>query len=149
MSKYDGKFIAVTLDSDIMNITIIPQTEEKYTCTTKKVSDRFSIKFIDSYHFMSTSLRKLVDITPQEKLIHTSLYYNDTRKFEIANKKNFFPYVYLDNVEKLKEHQVPPIDAFYSSLSKCGILQCDYEFAQRAWNVLECETLKDIYYSII
>ncbi len=71
MSKYDGKFVALTLDTDMMYVRVIPQTEEEYTCITKGISKDFSLRFVDSHRFMTTSLRKLVEITPSNQLSHT------------------------------------------------------------------------------
>ncbi len=151
MSKYDGKFVSLTLDTDMMDVQIIPRSEEEYTSINKKVAQKFSIKFVDSYRFVSTSLRMLVENMPTSQLFHTRRYYPDPEKFEMASQKNYFPYEYLDNTEKLKDRQLPPKEAFYSSLTKSHISETEYAFAQRAWQVMGCETLADylLEYNII
>ncbi len=91
MSKYDGKFVTLILDTDMMYVRIIPQTEEEYTCITKGILKNFSLRFVDSYPFMTTSLRKLVEITLADQLSHTRWYYNEPEKFAIACQKTTFP----------------------------------------------------------
>ena len=44
----------------------------------------------------------------------------------------------MDSWEKFNETQLPPIEAFYNSLSGCGISDDDFEHAQKVWKTLNC-----------
>ena len=46
-------------------------------------------------------------------------------------------------MERLKETQLPPKEAFYSRLNGVGISDEDYAYAQKVWKVFEMQTLED------
>jgi len=166
MSNYDGHLILKGFDAtDVGDLKVIPSTEEKYIsfskCVTKlkpkkqegltknekknktKKVKRFWIRFVDSYRFLSLSLRGLVELLPSEQLRHSCQYFSDPMKFSMAQQKAFFCYEYLDCLEKLEERQLPPHESFYSSLNNSNITVEEYRFAQKAWHAFECSTLSD------
>lgn len=93
--------MTLTLGMDAEKIKVIPSTEETYISFSKYVSNYFSIRFLDSYRFLSTSLRQLVHNLPVSELLHTRSHFPDISQFEHARQKNFFPYEFLDSPEKL------------------------------------------------
>ena len=48
--------------------------------------------------------------------------------------KGVYPYEYMDSFERFQEPQLPPKDAFYSSLTEEDISKTDYTHAQRVSN---------------
>ena len=44
--------------------------------------------------------------------------------------KQFFPYKYLDSIDKLQEISLPPLSEFYSSLTDSNVSPSDYQHAQ-------------------
>src|SRR5204863_1550500 len=54
-----------------------------------------------------------------------------------------FPYEYMTGPEKFSETQLPPIEAFYSSLTKENISQQEYEHAQKVWKEFNIQNLKE------
>ena len=62
---------------------------------------------------------------------------------EVYTQKGVFPYEYLDSWEKLEETQLPPIESFNSKLTMEVCSSEDYARAQKAWELLKCETLDD------
>lgn len=58
-------------------------------------------------------------------------------------RKGVYPYEYVDSVDRFTETQLPPIEAFYSSLTRENIGKSDYEHAQIVWNSFSCRTLGD------
>ena len=50
-------------------------------------------------------------------------------------------------MEKLKETELPPREAFYSRLNDEGIGVEDYEHAQKVWETFEMKNLKDYHNS--
>lgn len=70
LSGYDGHLLSKGLGYDEKSINVIPSTEEKYISFTKKVNNDISMRFVDSFKFMSSSLDKLVQSLPKENLKH-------------------------------------------------------------------------------
>jgi hypothetical protein len=66
LSNYDAHFIITELGYDDNPITVTSDTEEKFISFSKDVSDKFTIRFIDSCRFMPSKLSTLADnlITP-------------------------------------------------------------------------------------
>ena len=54
-----------------------------------------------------------------------------------------FPYEICTDREVYKQRQLPPIEAFHSSLTDSHISQADYAHAQNVWVKTGCETMED------
>ena len=52
----------------------------------------------------------------------------------LMTRKGVYPFEYMDSFEGFEEPQLPPKDAFYSSLTKEDISEIDYTHAQRVLN---------------
>lgn len=59
LSRYDGHFIVTELGYDTNTISVIPNSEENYISFSKYIDNKFSVRFIDTCRFMSTSLASL------------------------------------------------------------------------------------------
>ena len=133
LSGYDSHLFIKNLGFSKGDINCIPNNEEKYISFSKKIQvgtypkkaldaegDIFyeqkpiyhTIRFIDSFKFMATSLDKLVNNLPKDDFINLSLYYSGD-KFNLLARKGVYPYEYMDSLEKLKETKLPPKEAFY------------------------------------
>ena len=96
------------------SLKCIPNSMEKYISFSLGCMD-----FIDSFQFMSSSLEKLVDNLAKEgptKFHHMTEYFG-TEKIDLLLRKQVYPYEYLDSECKFTEEQLPPKEAFHSSLS--------------------------------
>ena len=71
------------------------------------------IRFIDSYRFMPSSLDALIKNLNPEQCKNLKKFYSDPRKFDLLKRKGFYPYGYVDSVDKLAETALPPKEAFY------------------------------------
>ena len=100
------------------------------------------IRFIDSFKFLAASLDKLVNNLPKDDFNNVKRYYTDD-KFSLLTRKGVYPYEYMNSLEKLKETQLPPREAFYSRLNDEGIGDEDYALAQKVWKTFEMKNLKD------
>ena len=146
LSGYDSHLFIKNLGFSEGNIDCIPNNEEKYISFSKKIEVKrytkkvkneegepaekeikvyHTIRFIDSFKFMSTSLEKLVDNLPKDDCINLGSYYSGD-KFNLLARKGVYPYEYMDSLEKLKETALPPKEAFYSRLNDGGISDEDY-----------------------
>ena len=153
LSGYDSHLFIKNLGFSEGNIDCIPSNEEKYISFSKKIEVRsytkkvengeekeikvnHTIRFIDSFKFMGTSLEKLVNNLPKDDCINLGLYYSGD-KFNLLTRKGVYPYEYMDSLEKLKETALPPKEAFYSRLNDGGISDEDYAHAQNVWKRLK------------
>ena len=163
LSGYDSHLFIKNLGFSEGNIDCIPNNEEKYISFSKKIrvgtypkkaldadGDIFceqkptyhTIRFIDSFKFMATSLEKLVNNLPKDDCINLGLYYSGN-KFNLLARKGVYPYEYMDSLEKLKETALPSKEAFYSRLNDGGISDEDYAHAQNVWKTLKMKYFKD------
>ena len=163
LSGYDSHLFIKNLGFSEGDIDCIPNNEEKYISFSKKIrvgtyskkaldadGDIFyeqkpiyhTIRFIDSFKFMATSLEKLVDNLPKDDCINLGSYYSGD-KFNLLARKGVYPYEYMDSLEKLKETALPPKEAFYSRLNDGGISDEDYAHAQNVWKTFKMKYFKD------
>ena len=163
LSGYDSHLFIKNLGFSEGNINCIPNNEEKYISFSKKIQVGsypkkaldaegyifyeqkpiyHTIRFIDSFKFMATSLDKLVNNLPKDDFINLGLYYSGD-KFNLLARKGVYPYEYMDSLEKLKEIKLPPKEAFNSRLNNEGISDEDYAHAQKVWRVFKMEYFKD------
>ena len=61
----------------------------------------------------------------------------------IFKEKGIYPYEYITSLEVLNETQLPPIEAFYSTLYNENITEEEYKYARNVWRTFNCKTLLD------
>lgn len=61
----------------------------------------------------------------------------------LMTQKGVYPYEYMNSLERCQEPQLPPKDAFYSSLIEQDISEIDYTHVQRLFNHLNMTDLRD------
>ena len=137
------------------NIDCIPNNEEKYISFSKTIitgqyknkqgetkDKTFKIIFKDSMKFMSSSMGALVNNLPRNAF-NNILKYFTPEQAELIKQKGFYPYEYMDKVERFKENKPPPLKAFYSKLSGRGITITNYMHVWNVWNTFNMKTLKE------
>ena len=153
LSGYDSHLFIKKLGSTEEKETIdcIPNNEEKYISFSKniivgKTKNKkprfFKIRFLDSFKFMGASLETLVNNLPKDGFKNLEGYYTG-EEAELIKQKGFYPYEYMDTVERFKETELPPKKAFYSRLSGKGITKPNYKHALNVWNTFNMKTLLD------
>ena len=103
-----------------------------------------SLRFIDSYQFLSASLDKLVRNLPSKSLHHARKYFGSN---ELLFKKGIFPYEWYDSLDKFHESELPPANVFYIELNE-GVTKEEYRHAQAVWEKCHCQTFQqyhDVY----
>ena len=103
----------------------------------------FSVNFLDSYQFMSSSLAKLVNNLESLPLTETLKSTYPKVDNTLIRRKGVFPYSYFDSLTKLYETCLPPREAFVNDLTdeECSVE--DYAHACTAWKQFECHTFGD------
>ena len=155
LSGYDSHLFIKNLGFTEGNIDCIPNNEEKYisftkntvvgSYTDKKGKDKpikHKIRFIDSFKFMSDSLKSLVNNLPDDGFNILERFYNG-EKLSLVKRKGFYPYEYMNSLKRFKENKIPPKEAFYSRLTGEGISDEDYEHVKKVWKVFGMKTLQD------
>ena len=153
LEGYDSHLFVKHLADTEGDVNCIPHNEEKYITFTKNVwvdtvetkeggnTKVFTrLKFVNTMHFMASSLEKLVNNLERPMFKHTSKFFS-TNQLDLMLKKGIYPYEYVDKTEKLTETQLPPREKFYSSLSGKGISEVDYDHAKNVWTAFGSKTI--------
>ena len=91
------------------------------------------LRFIDSFKFMSSSLDSLTkNLVSRGKKLFGFEDYSELQ-YDLLTRKGVYPYEYVNSWDRFNKTQLPPIDAFYSSLNMSSINEEDYQHAQRVW----------------
>ena len=156
LTGYDSHLIIKNLNKTMGTIDCIPNNEENYISFSKTIktgeyvnkkgetkNKNFKIIFKDSMKFLNTSIEALVNNLPEDGFKNLEKYFFKPYQAKLLKQKGFFPYEYLDNLEKLKDTITPPQDAFYSNLSGKGINKGCYEHVLNVWKNFNIKTLKD------
>ena len=155
LTGYDSHLFIKKLGITEGNIDCIPNNEEKYISFSKTIktgeytnkrgetkNKYFKIVFKDSMKFISSSMEALVNNLPKDAFKNLEKYFTPEQT-KILKRKGFFPYDYLDNIEKLKDTKPPPQKAFYSKLSGNGLSDKNYDHVLNVWKTWKMKTLKD------
>ena len=142
LSGYDGHFLIQKLGMDAGKIDVIPQTSEKFVSFSKTFEDcKLSIRFLDSYRFLSAGLAELVNNLSE--FPEMSKVFPDNSIRPMLLRKGVYPYKYISNWDVLSQTSLPPIEDFYNDLAEENISQEDYIHAQLVWKTFKCKTIMD------
>ena len=131
---YDGHLICKQAIGEMSGWTlkVIPTTHEKYMSLrasvevgkTRKGRKRyFTIVFLDSYQFLSSSLATLVDILDRLPLTEQRMkarFPNISN--DILRRKGVFPYSYFDSPSRLQESCLPPREVLRMTCLELSVL---------------------------
>lgn len=144
---YDGHIIMQEVGKyKNETLSVIANTFEKYVSFSVG-----SLRFIDSFQFMNTSLDKLVcnlAAEGKEKFENVTSEFPDKEQQDLLLRKGVYPYDYIDHPDRFAENHLPHKDQFYNLLSDQDISDEDYLHAQKVWNTFKCANLgeyHDIY----
>ena len=104
------------------------------------------LRFLDSYQFLACSLEMLASNLANDDLMlfhNMRRHFPDEEKFKLLTRKGIYPYEYVDSSEKFAERQLPPKEAFYSSLYGSGISDEDYAHAHNVWQTFGITNLRE------
>ena len=95
---------------------------------------------------MASSLEKLAenlyDKEDKYKHFHSlkSIY---PEHYDLLCKKGFYPYEWVDNINKLDNVGLPPIEAFNNRLTQSTATPENYKHAQKVYDALNCKSFRD------
>ena len=122
-------------------IDAIPNSYEKFMSIA--IGD---LRFIDSCQFMASSLEKLVEnlYDKEENFLnfkYMKKYFPD--HLDLLCQKGYYPYEWVDNIEKLDSIGLPPRESSYSKLNQRSISEKEYEHANKVYHTLNRSSFKD------
>ena len=123
------------------DISAIALSSEKFMSVT--IGD---LRFIDSMQFMASSLEKLVENLYDEKDKYKNFKYMNkfySQHMDLLCQKGYYPYEWMDDIEKMKHEGLPPIGAFDSKHSQKKLKTEEYIHAINVYNKLNCKTFED------
>ena len=89
---------------------------DEYKNKKENLIERFeNMRFLNSFRFMGMSLEKFVSFLPTHRFKTIDNHFEEKfakKQIKLLHKKNFFPYSYFDNFEKLSEELLPPLNKF-------------------------------------
>ena len=68
---------------------------------------------------------------------------NNGNNISLLKQKGFYPYEYIDSIDRLQEKELPGKEKFYSTLTQKTITDSEYSHAQKVWETYNCNTLLD------
>ena len=155
LTGYDSHLFIKKLGVTEGNIDCIPNNEENYISFSKTIisgeytnkkgetkNKYFKIIFKDSLKFMASKLEALVRNLPEDAFKNIEKYFTP-EQVKLLKQKGFFPYDYMDNIEKLKDNKPPPQKVFYSKLTDKGINKKNYEHVLNVWKTWNMKTFKE------
>ena len=105
-----------------------------------------TLRFIDSFKFMGSSLERLVSNLPANALKLLENHFASKRdKIHLLYKKGYYPYSYMDGPEKLNETKLPDLAVWKNILKgdEVSLTQSEFEQALQVFNTFKCRSLKD------
>ena len=139
-SNYDFHFIIEELkkyEDEYNKVTTLSKSSEDYI-SIEYGSNYQKLRFLDSYRFLSKGLSDVAKSLKEFPILESEF-----EETSLLKQKGFYPYEYIDSVERFKENKLPDISKFYSTLKQEGISEEEYKHAQNVWNTYNCNTLKD------
>ena len=155
LTGYDSHLFIKKLNVTSGDIDCIPNNEEKYISFSKTIktgeyknkkgetkNKYFKIVFKDSMKFLLSSVEALVNNLPKDGFKNLEKYFTP-EQVKLLKQKGFFPYDYMDDIEKLKIKKPPTQEAFYSKLTGQGINNDNYQHVLKVWKTWKMKTFKD------
>ena len=102
---------------------------------------KFTVKRNSNHMCLKTDFLKFLDIS--NYLAPGFSYDQFLKAYECEQTKGFFPYEWLDCLDKLEETSLPPHAAFYSSMKNANITDEEYAYCQQVWEDNQMATFKD------
>ena len=155
LTGYDSHLFIKKLNTTMGTIDCIPNNEENYISFSKTIisgeyenkkgetkNKYFKIVFKDSMKFLKSSVKALVNNLPKDGFNNLEKYFT-TEQIKLLKQKGFYPYEYMDSIEKLKDPTPPPQQAFFSKLTGKGINNNNYNHVLNVWKTFKMKSLKE------
>ena len=150
-----GEKLKERLESFLQQLVVVGFNSGKYDINLAKTElisllrpkITFVIKRQNDYMCISTKLLRFLDL--RNYLAPNTSYSGLLKAYSVPKNKGFFPYSFLDSLDKLNFQALPDHKHFFSSLKNSNITKEEYEQCKKVWQENNMRTLKDflIYYN--
>ena len=130
--------------SEQVELSAIPLNYEKFI--SFNIGE---LRFIGSVQFMGSSLDKLIGnlYDKEDKYKNFNFIKREIpNNYELVCQKGYYPYEWVDGLDKLNYKGLPPREAFYSRLKQEAITQEEYEHALYVYEKLRCQSFLDCHF---
>ena len=138
ITSTDKKYIS-------LSIGVLIKTIKRKNGSEQKVFEY--LRFIDSCKFLNSSLQKMADNLPAEKMsILNKFFANETEDQRcLIRQKVFYPESYMTKRENFAEKELPSLQNWSNVLNggKVAVSQADLEHARKVFRVFKCQNLED------
>ena len=124
------------------SIRVIPNNMEKY------VSFQLgNLRFLDSLQFLGPGASldvlaaNLTEFPHLKEQFEKVWSLGDLNDVNLLCQKGVYPYSHIKNFEVFEETRLPPKEAFKNDLTGEDISDEKYEFAQRVWTTMGCQSM--------
>ena len=143
----------IALDHDLDDSGTAPSMALEEEVDTQHAAHRrllYVVKKTNAFMCIATPKLKFLDITSY--MAPGCSYSQYLAAYDVPEQKGYFPYEYLNSLDKLDATALPPYEAFYSTLKSCNVLDdgLDEEAGRRKhaelqalWTKAGMKTFKD------
>ena len=147
LKGYDAHLFIIELaEYGYGGISVLPSNEKKIIFRFFKFTiidgKKHEIRFLDSLRILDASIEQLAYELPVEETRETINYFPNV-PIDILKGKGFYPYAYMDSVEKLNVKLLPIHSLFFSTLKNKNITTNEYEKARQGWKAFNCKNMGD------
>jgi hypothetical protein len=101
---------------------------------------KYAVKRNNTFMAVKTEKLKFLDIA--NYLAAGFSYSQYLKAYGCSEEKGHFPYEWMTSLDKLNVSQLPPHEAFFSTLKNENISAEDYQLCQRVWEDSDMKTMK-------
>lgn len=144
MVKFDkwlSQIVALEFNTGKFDINLIRQYLFPYMVANGITIDHL-VKRNNDYMSISTPHAVFLDV--KNYLAAGVSYKQWLESYKIQQTKGFFPYEWFTSLDKLNERDLPPIDAFWSTIKQSTISVADYAWLQSVWEREGFQTMRDL-----
>ena len=139
LREHIGEFMVVGFNSGKYDLNVLKDILIPHLVHTEGV--QFTVKRGQAYLLLKSGSLKFVDVT--NFLAPGTTYAGFLKAYGCEEQKGFFPYEWVDSLEKLQETQLLPREAFSSWLKKTELSEEEYMTCQEAWRREGMRTMRD------
>ena len=102
---------------------------------------KYAVKRNNTFMGVKTEKLKFLDIA--NYLVAGFSYSQYLKAYGGSEEKGHFPYEWMPSMDKLNVSQLPPHEAFFSTLKNENISAEDYQLCQRVWEDNDMKSMKE------
>ena len=143
LSSWLKQLAVIGFNSGKYDLNMIKRFSVPFVLTPCEDQDESCFVIKRQNMFMCFSTNKLRFLEIQNYLAPGVSYDKYLKAYGCSVQKGHFPNEYIDDLQKLEEHSLPPQTAFFSRLKNEGVSDTDYALCHEAWLSNRMTTMRD------